>query len=232
MARRATKLHLGCGSVTPKGWINLDGSWNARLAKFPFVRKVFKYLGILPASLLEIPWSPDILVHDVKNPLPFPNNSFCAIYSSNLLEHPYPQEAKRLLSDCIRVLRPGGVLRMVVPDLHAIVLEYLEGKSLSGSADEMGDMSKADRLNRQLHLRSPEPPQGNVFFKLYTVLKDLHSHKWMYDADSLIRFFQCAGFVDAYEMQFLHSRIEGIHEVKDVGCAHDEAMVRIEGVKP
>ena len=30
------KLHIGCGPFTPSGWVNLDGSWNAKLAKFGY----------------------------------------------------------------------------------------------------------------------------------------------------------------------------------------------------
>lgn len=70
-AMKEKRLHLGCGLNTPEGWINLDGSWNARLAKHSTLRRFLKAFHVLPASLLEVPWSPDILNHDVRNPLPF-----------------------------------------------------------------------------------------------------------------------------------------------------------------
>jgi SAM-dependent methyltransferase len=116
------RLQLGCGpGKTPEGWINLDGSRNARLAKYPALRRVLKAMHFLPASLLEMPWSADIVIHDLRKPLPFPDNSFCAVYGSHVLEHLYLEQAKRLLKECLRVLQPGGVLRLVVPDLQAIV---------------------------------------------------------------------------------------------------------------
>jgi len=117
MAEQVKRLHLGCGLNTPEDWINLDGSWNAWLAKHPIMRRLFKALRVLPPSLFNIPWSPDILFHDVRKPLPFQNESLCAIYASHLLEHLYLEEAKRLMKECFRVLQPGGILRMVVPDM-------------------------------------------------------------------------------------------------------------------
>lgn len=226
------RLHLGCGLNTPEGWINLDGSWNAWLAKHPSLRRLVKALRLLPPSQLDIPWSPDIFIHDVRKPLPFPDNAFSAIYASHLLEHLYLEEGKRLLKECFRVLKPGGVLRMVVPDLQAIVLEYMGEKPFGDSHESDDAMSRADRLNKRLGLRSPEPPSGNILYRLYTALKDFHSHKWMYDAESLIGYFKWAGFVEVQEMPFHRSRIEGIEEVEEASRVLNGAGVCVEGIKP
>ena len=232
MADKVKRLHLGCGLNTPEGWINLDGSWNAWLAKHPIVRRVLKALHVLPASLLDIPWSPDILIHDVRKPLPFQDNSLCAIYASHLLEHLYLEEAKSLLKECFRVLQPGGILRMVVPDLRAIVFGVYGEKSFCESSDETEAISWADRLNERLRLRSPEPPSGNVFYRIYTALKDFHSHKWMYDTDSLIRYFKLVGLMVVQETQFHQSRIEGIEKIEEAGRVLNGAGICVEGVKP
>jgi predicted SAM-dependent methyltransferase len=231
-AEKSNKLHLGCGSKTPEGWINLDGSWNAWSRKYPMVRKVLKTFRILPVRLLNIQWNPDILIHDVRKPLRFQDNSLEAIYASHLLEHLYLEEAKRLLKECFRILKPGGVLRMVVPDLRAIVLEYMGEKPFGDSSEEMEADSRGDRLNKRFSMRSQEPPSGNLIYRIYTALKDFHSHKWMYDADSLVRYFSFAGFVDVQEMQFLQSRIKGIKQVEDAGRVLSGAGICVEGVKP
>src|SRR5580693_8409481 len=86
------KLHLGCGLVQPEGWINLDGSWNAWLARYPALRAVIRALGLVSRSQLDIEWGRDTLVHDVRKPLPFADGSIAAIYSSHLLEHLYADE--------------------------------------------------------------------------------------------------------------------------------------------
>lgn len=115
------KLHLGCGTITPDGWINVDGSWNARLAKHPLLRKMLAAASILSRDQSHVPWNPKIITRDVRRPLPYSADSFDAIYASHLLEHLYLDEGRRLLRECFRTLRPGGVLRMVVPDLRAAV---------------------------------------------------------------------------------------------------------------
>ncbi len=231
MVAQENRLHLGCGPNTPEGWINLDGSWNAWLGKHPRLRRLLKALHVVPATLPDISWSPNILIHDVRRRLPFHDNFLSAIYASHLLEHLYLEEAKTLLKECFRVLKPAGVLRMVVPDLRAVVLEYM-GENAFGNSSNSDTMCPGDRLNKRLHLRSPEPPSGNAIYRLYRALKDFHSHKWMYDADSLMYHFKWAGFVDVEEMQFLQSRIEGIEEIEKAERVLSGAGVCVEGIKP
>lgn len=102
------KLHLGCGLVAPPGWLNVDASWNAWIAKYPGLRKILSQFRIIPKHLAEIPWESNIIVHDVRKGLPFPDNYFLAIYASHLLEHLYQLEAKYLLRECHRCLEAGG----------------------------------------------------------------------------------------------------------------------------
>ena len=95
------KLNLGCGTRFHPGWINVD----------------------------LIPSAPGILCHDLRRPLPFPDNSFDIVYHSHILEHFSREDGLRFLGECYRVCRPGGVIRVVVPDLEKkarLYLQYLE----------------------------------------------------------------------------------------------------------
>ena len=226
------RLHLGCAYKTPTGWINMDGSWNARLAKYPVLRKILKKLHVLPNSLIDMPWRPNIMIHDVRKPLPFQDNSMSAVYASHLLEHLYQDEANRLLRECFRVLEPCGVLRLVVPDLQAIVLEYQGGKLIGEPTDPIHALNRADRLNRRLLMREPESKRLSLPHKLYTALTNFHSHKWMNDAESLIAYVQAAGFVQVQEKKFLQSSIEGIGKVEEAERVINGAGVCVEGIKP
>jgi predicted SAM-dependent methyltransferase len=89
-------LNLGCGSHFFKEWNNLDRSGGE-----PVVR------------------------HDLRRPLPYPDNTFAAVYSSHVLEHLTPAQGKSLVREIHRVLAPGGVCRLAVPDLEQICKEYL-----------------------------------------------------------------------------------------------------------
>ena len=94
----STLLNIGCGATFHPAWINLDAT----------------------------PLSPEVLAHDVRAGLPFPEDRFLAVYASHVLEHLDPDAGLRLLRECHRVLRPGGVARIVVPDLETIAKTYLQ----------------------------------------------------------------------------------------------------------
>lgn len=227
------KLNLGCGpgAQAVDGWINLDGSWNAWLTQYPFVHSLLQTLHLLPQHSLDMQWGSDILIHDVTNPLPFPADSLDACYMSHLLEHLYLDEAGRLLKECCRVLKPNGVLRVVVPDLRAAVFEYLGQRTIGDASDETITEPRADRLNRQLGFRPPVRPGSNVLMRVYMALKDFHTHKWMYDTDSLVFSLQQAGFGEVTEMPFHISRIEDIAKVEQAGRVLNGTGICVEGVK-
>ncbi len=234
MAGQYPKVQLGCGLRTPAGWINVDASWNARLAKHPWIRRLLRATRVVPAARLSVPWSPTVLVHDVRRGIPFPAGSVSAIYASHLLEHLYREEAKALLGECFRALRPDGVLRVVVPDLRAIVAEYLSENDAQrdGSGRVDAPVTRADAMNVRLGFRDPAPPSGGRLYVLYARWKDLHTHKWMYDGEALRAYFTWAGFEQVREMALHESRIPDIQEVEEPGRLCGGEGVCVEGVKP
>lgn len=89
-------LNVGCGSCFSPEWTNVD---------------------LAPARGVQ--------ACDIRRPLPFPDASFDATYSSHVLEHLTPAAGRAFLGEQFRVLKPGGVCRVVVPDLERICREYL-----------------------------------------------------------------------------------------------------------
>jgi hypothetical protein len=63
-------------------------------------------------------------------------------------------------------------------------------------------------------------------------MTDFHSHKWVYDADSLSGYVKLAGFENVTAMQANQSRIEGIEQVEDPARILNGAGVCVEGIKP
>jgi predicted SAM-dependent methyltransferase len=226
--RKGQKLHIGCANIAPAGWINLDGSWNAWAARYPLLKRVVKSLGLVPEEQSSILWPKNILVHDVRKGLPFPEESLSAIYASHLLEHLYFEEARQLLRECFRVLESGGFIRLVVPNLEVLVEEYLRDRDSEGPFRD----SPGDRLCRRLDMCPPQQGRGHLLYRLYSSVKDFHTHKWMYDGESLWRQLSEAGFVSISRKAYLESAIAGMEEVERKERFDNHRGICLEGMKP
>jgi SAM-dependent methyltransferase len=64
---------------------------------------------------------PDRIRNSAGEELPFADESFDIVYSANVLEH--TADPERVLAECLRVLKKGGLLHMEMPNF----LSYFEG---------------------------------------------------------------------------------------------------------
>ena len=67
---------------------------------------------------------PERVVNSPGEIIPFPDESFDIVYSSNVLEH--TEDPRRVAAEAFRVLKPGGLFHMEIPN-H---LSYFEGHYL------------------------------------------------------------------------------------------------------
>ncbi len=121
------KLHLGAFDHIVPGWINTDVTPHLRVARVPGLAWLLRRLGIMGEQRYEQHCRGvfrQMRRLDVSRRFPWPDGSVAAAYCSHLLEHLYPEEAERCVAEVARVLRPGGVFRIAVPDLDAIVRAY------------------------------------------------------------------------------------------------------------
>lgn len=128
------KVNLGCGLAIAPGWTNVDASLNALVASWP--RCIHKVLYRLSGSnryysqeqycdLLE---NHVFMHHDLSHSIPLKDQTADFVYSSHFLEHLFKRDAERLLTDSFRVLKPGGVVRICIPDLAYAVSLYARGE--------------------------------------------------------------------------------------------------------
>lgn len=202
------RLNLGCGSVTPAGWQNVDYAIGARAARWPVLGPIVRKVG-----LFTLPWDPRITIHDLTRPFPWRDNSADAIYSSHTLEHLDRAQGEAFLGQCARVLKPGGVLRIVVPDLAAHVDRYLRGAvQADGFLEDLGVLYGA----------------GTSGVKRFLAPFYQYPHKCMYDQQTLLSKMRFVGLTSEPRAPF-ESRIAGLEcvELRD----RTIAAVIVEGVK-
>jgi ubiquinone/menaquinone biosynthesis C-methylase UbiE len=90
-------VNLGCGSRFHKEWTNVD----------------------------MVSAGPEVIQHNIIGGLPFRDATVDVIYHSHVLEHLPKSKAPGFIQECYRVLKPGGIIRVVVPDLEQIAREYI-----------------------------------------------------------------------------------------------------------
>jgi len=156
------RLNLGCGKNVKPGWVNVDRD-----------RQVDE-------SVLSV---------DLTGLWPWDNNSCDMVYSEHLLEHLYRgkdrDDAMFFLLNAHRVLRPGGICRVGVPDAAALIRYYTHGDGPFRSV--AGGMPR--------WVRTPMDVVQHV--SRYN-----GHHKWMYDIRSLKHIMGRAGFRDVREVEW------------------------------
>jgi len=104
--------------------------------------------------------------------LPYGDESVDLVYASHLLEHFWPREAGVAVREWHRVLRPGGTLRLAIPDFAAITSRYAATNDLP----ELRGLLYGSRVY-------PDYPE------------DAHHSCW--DRETLTDLLETAGFVEA-----------------------------------
>lgn len=99
-SQKKTFVNLACGAtfVDAPNWINFDFA-----ATGPAVHEI-----------------------DLLERLPLNDRDVDFVYCSHFLEHIPRNRTVQFLQECHRVLKPGGILRLVVPDFEEMCMEYLK----------------------------------------------------------------------------------------------------------
>ena len=120
-------LNLGCStkvSLDPQV-VNIDWS-----IKHVFARKsppVLTQVLLGQAEYLKYQHAKKakFILHDLRNGIPFEDNSIDVVYHSHMLEHIDRRHVDRFFNEVYRVLKYGGIHRIVVPDFFYLCNEYV-----------------------------------------------------------------------------------------------------------
>lgn len=128
------KVNLGCGLAVASGWINIDGSLNAVVANLPgvFHRLAYRLTGAnryySEQEYCQLLANNFFIHHDLAHGVPLADSTADFVYSSHFMEHLLRKDAENFLRESYRVLKSGGTLRIVVPDLEYAVSLYSAGE--------------------------------------------------------------------------------------------------------
>lgn len=190
------KLNIGCGLDAYPGWYNYDNSPTIRLSRIAFLAKYLR----LPA------WPRTVIAHDVLKGLPWETGSVDFIYSSHAFEHFTYEQSLKVAKDCHRALKPGGALRIVVPDLRKIISEYFD------NAEPLASHTLLNRMGIKT-----SPVRGFVHPGAH--------HQQVFDARSLCHMLREAGFSNPADKAFGYSRIPDIAAIELERRAHESLYV-------
>ncbi|MGE3376462.1 MAG: methyltransferase domain-containing protein [Vicinamibacteria bacterium] len=136
-----------------------------------------------------------------EEPLPFPDEVFGEVYASHVLEHVPWFLSVAALREAHRVLAPGGLLEVWVPDLRAIVDSYLAGRCGDGWRKHNPDGDPLLWLNGRLFTYGPG---------------DENWHRAAFDAEHLTACLTRAGFA---RVEVTRRRTRGVsHGPIDLGA--------------
>ncbi len=241
-----TILNLGCGTKTSKNKnvINIDWSAYLRIRKNPilsFFAPIF-----LKGERFERykSLSQNILVHDLRKGIPFESGTVDAVYHSHVLEHIDRNFVDTFLLEIKRVLKPGGILRIVVPDMENLCREYISHIDIcEKNIQEIDshDQYISNILEQSVRRDAHGTEKQNIFRKtiermlLGDARKRGETHQWMYDRFNLRNILEKLGF-DSIELKdFNNSNIPDWNsyslEVDENGKEYKPGSLYIETVK-
>lgn len=196
LSARDLLVNVGCGSEGRTGWVNIDSSGGPGVD----------------------------LVRDCRTALPLPSDSARGIFAEHFLEHlDYYEEAPRFLTECRRVLQPGGTLRIVVPDGSKYVLAYGSGTLGAFEAfSALATLSPGDDLAPYSVGRETLP------FRTKMEIVNFHfrqngQHRFSYDYETLAHLVRDCGFASVTQATFGESRLPGL--AIDQAARAEESLV-------
>jgi SAM-dependent methyltransferase len=191
-AEGPVKVNLGSSLLVAEGWVNVDGALSALVAGWPTpaLRLFYRLAGIRAhlseAEFIRVLKSNRFVHYNLEYGIPLPDESADYAFASHFLEHLSKHHGEQLMRETLRVLKPGGVVRIAIPDLAVSISAYEEGRkeeAMDGIFEdwELGDFSR---------------------------------HRYMYDFDMLALLLSRAGFTRVSRCEYREGEVPDL-EVLD-----------------
>jgi SAM-dependent methyltransferase len=155
------KLHIGCGGNFLEGWLNSD----------------------------LVPDSDKFALLDASKTFPVSSDTFDYVYSEHVFEHLNFEQQLNYLRESLRILKPGGKIRIATPNFD--FLAHLAGKDRSAFEREYLEWNFATFLkNIPVKLKDPENLEVYVINNYF---RDW-GHQLIHNKSSINKLIEYAGF--------------------------------------
>ena len=175
-SNESRKLHIGCGKNILPGWLNCDYS----------------------------PASSQAVYLDATAPFPFADASFAFVFSEHMIEHVPYAAGQSMLRECLRVLKPGGKIRISTPNLRNITSLLCDPATPEKEQYVKTSMGKYLKEHRRY---LPGFVVNNFYWDFM--------HYFIYDPETLPHAFESAGFSSVQQMT---SGVGSVQELSGLEC--------------
>ena len=182
-AQSSVRLHLGCGPRLLPGWINID-------------------IGIRADVTL-----------DLRKKIPLPDESVDYVFTEDFIEHLPYASGVAVISECARLLRPGGVLRLATPDLARFADAYTQ------------------RSDRALAWYRQEFPGLVTHGQMFNTGMRAWGHQFLYDEETMRGVLEPLGF-KVERVEFGRSRYEAFQGLELRDAAEGASSMYFEATRP
>ena len=205
-------VQFGCGwgSPVPKDWLNFDASPTLRFERLPVVGKLYT------RNAQRFP--ENILFGDIVKGLPIKNETVARLFASHVLEHLSYEDALKAIRNSFALLAPGGVFRLIVPDLKGRAERYV-AKAARGDSAAAAEFLDATMLGERIR------PRG--FTAVLQRAFGGGAHLWMWDEPAMSAALASVGFVEIRRCQFNDSSDPAFAQVEESGRFVDGGIVEL-----
>lgn len=222
--------NLGCGTRASPACVNVDWSIHRRLRN----RKLSWIAGSRAEKIRALPDS--IVVHDLRKGIPAPSSSVDVVYHSHLLEHIGREDVPAFMREVLRVLKPGGVHRVVVPDFEQQTRRYVDAFGQPGHAERLAAIiDQLVRVEAAGTATQPRLRRTVENFLLGDARKRGEIHLWMYDRLTLPDLLRESGFIEPTVFDHASSSVHGWSELgldHERGDPYKPGSLYVEARKP
>lgn len=189
-------LNLGCGDITFEEFVNVDFGCNSKAD----------------------------LKADLRKTLPIDDNSVDGIFTEHTFEHLKYKHVDQLLKECYRIMKPGSIIRIIVPDISIFIKNYSSNNKTWFSNWERFMFIESQSEERK-YRRIDTPIQAISF------ITQEYEHISCWDYETLELFMKRAGFSEIKQHSFMQGKNKKL--LKDYDSESRSAIsLYVEGIKP